>query len=119
MITLNSLIVPKYLKGETLWHFSLPQNIKKTRRWDPLKAKKFRIVSKKIEKGDPSVSFAFAHARKYFWLKQGFEPVTTGFTVNRVKSVLKNGLWSDEKKEKKTSHCNSQALFTRKAPNKS
>ena len=27
-------------------------------------------------------------ARKSFWLKQGLEPVTAGFTVNRVKTVL-------------------------------
>ena len=28
------------------------------------------------------------NARKSFWLKQGLEPVTAGFTVNRVKTVL-------------------------------
>ena len=28
------------------------------------------------------------NARKSFWLKQGLEPVTAGFTVNRIKTVL-------------------------------
>ena len=46
-------------------------------------SKKGRTVPKKNEIGDPSVSSAFANARKCFWLKQGLEPVT----VNRVKSV--------------------------------
>ena len=49
-----------------------------------METKKIRTVPKKIEKGDPSVSFAFANARKSCWLKQGLEPVTAGFTVNRV-----------------------------------
>ena len=44
-------------------------------------------MPEKNERGDSSVSSAFANARKSFWLKQGLEPVTVGFTVNRVKSV--------------------------------
>ena len=47
--------------------------------------------AEKIEREDPSVSSAFANARNSFWLKQGLEPVTAGFTVNRVKSVLQSG----------------------------
>ena len=43
--------------------------------------------AEKIERGNPSGYSAFANARKSFWLKQGLEPVTAGFTVDRVKSV--------------------------------
>ena len=77
MRILNSLIVPKYIKGETLWafwHFSLMQNIRKPEGgalWRQKKIEKSRTVPKKI-------------ARKSFWLKQGLEPVTAGFTVKRV-----------------------------------
>ena len=55
---------------------------------------KSRTVPKKIERGDPSVSSAFANARKSFWLKKGLETVTAGFTVNRVKSVLECGTYT-------------------------
>ena len=54
---LNSLIVPKYLKGETLWafwHFSLLQNIKKNLKVGPFEGKKSKksfTVAKKIERG--------------------------------------------------------------------
>ena len=64
---------------------------------DPWKARKFRKKSqcrKKIERGEPSVSSAFANARKSFWLKQGLEHVTAGFPVNRLKSVLKSGTYT-------------------------
>ena len=53
--------------------------------------------AEKIETGDPLVSSAFANDRKSFWLKQGLEPVTAGFTVNRVKSVLKSGIYTMSK----------------------
>ena len=86
------------------------------------KNQKSRTVPKKIERGDPSVSSAFANARKTLWLKQELEPVTAGFTVNRVKSTKKyihnEVCGMTKKKEKKTSHCNSRALFTIKAPTK-
>ena len=56
MRILNSLIVPKYIKGETLWafwHFSLLQNIKKNLKVGPFagkkKSKKSRGAPKKIE----------------------------------------------------------------------
>ena len=56
MRILNSLIVPKYIKGETLWafwHFSLLQNIKKNLKVVPFegekKFEKSRTVPKKIE----------------------------------------------------------------------
>ena len=56
-------------------------------------------------KGDPSVPSGFANARKNFWLKQGLEPATAGFPLNRIKSVLKmvHGGWAllSDKKEKK------------------
>ena len=58
MRILNSLIVPKYLKGETLWafwHFSLLQNIKKNLKVGPFKGKKrrkkCRTVPKKLKEG--------------------------------------------------------------------
>ena len=57
----------------------------------PFEGKKNRknsTVAKTIERGDPSFSSAFAIARKSFCLKQGLQPVTTGFTVNSLKSVL-------------------------------
>ena len=72
--------------------------ISKTLKMGPFEGKKnwkkSCTVSKKIERGDSSVSSAFANARKSFWLEQGPEPVTTGFTVNRVKCVLKNGTYT-------------------------
>ena len=43
MRNLNSLIVPKYLKGETLWafwHFCLLQNIRKHLKMGPFEGKK-------------------------------------------------------------------------------
>ena len=55
---------------------------------------KNHTMPKKNERGDPSVSSAFAKPRKSFWLKQGLEPVTAGFTVNRVKPVLKSGTYT-------------------------
>ena len=48
----------------------------------------------KILKEDPSVSSALANARKSLWQKQGLEPVTAGFTVNRIKFVLKSGTYT-------------------------
>ena len=72
-------------------------------------------------------------ARKSFWLRQGLEPVTAVLTVNRVKTVLtstrervksiKKYIHDDvcgltKKNRKKTTHCNSRALFTRKSPTK-
>ena len=69
-------------------------------------------------------------ARKSFWLRQGLEHVTAGFTVNQVKTVLtstrervksvKSGTYTMKSvvRPKKTSHCNNRALLTRKAPNK-
>ena len=53
--------------------------------------KKSRTVQEKIRRGDHSVLSVFANARKSFWLTQGLEPVTAGFPVNRLKSVLKSG----------------------------
>ena len=100
MRILNSLRVPKYLKGETLWafwHFSSLQNNKKNLKMGPFEGKKFEKKShsaEKHERGDPSDSSAFANARKKFWLKQGLEPVAAGFTVNREKSVLKSGRYA-------------------------
>ena len=96
---LNNLIVPKYLKGETLWVFGtlVCCKISKNLKVAPFEGKKIEKKShsaKKIERGDPSVSSAFANARKSSWLKQGLEPVTAGFTVNRVKSVLKSGTYT-------------------------
>ena len=58
-------------------------------------------MQKKYERGDTSVSSAFANARKSFWLKQGLEPVTAGFTVNRVKSVLQDEVCGVTKKKEK------------------
>ena len=92
MRILNSLIVLKYIiKRETLWafwNFSLLQNITKNLKMGPFegekKSKKNRIVPKKIESRTVSKKIA----RKSFWLRQGLEPVTAGFTVNRVKTVL-------------------------------
>ena len=56
MRILNSLIVPKYAKGKTLWafgHFSLLQNIIKNLKVGPFQgkknSKKSRTVPKKIE----------------------------------------------------------------------
>ena len=45
------------------------------------KSKKSRRAPKKIER-------VAQFARQCFWLKQGLESVTAGFTVNRVKTVL-------------------------------
>ena len=45
---------------------------------------------KKIErplKNIPLVSLSFANARKRFWQKQGLEPVTIGFPLNRLVEV--------------------------------
>ena len=56
MRILNGLIVPKYLKGETLWafwHFSLLQNFKKKLKVGPIEGENFeksRTVPKKIER---------------------------------------------------------------------
>ena len=51
MRILNSPIVPKYIKGFwAFWHFSLVQSIKKTWRWDPLKAKNSKKKSHSAEK---------------------------------------------------------------------
>ena len=47
-------------------------------------AKKSRTVSKQFERVTQSQKIA----QKRFWLKQGLEPVTAGFTVNREKTVL-------------------------------
>ena len=64
-------------------------------------SKKSRTVPKKIESHSAEI------ARKNFWLKQGLEPVTAGFTVNRVltsesevckKWYIRDEVWSDEKK---------------------
>ena len=54
MRILNSLIVPKYIKGETLWafwHFSLMQNIRKPEGgalWRQKKSKKVAQFRKKL-----------------------------------------------------------------------
>ena len=48
MRILNSLIVPKHIKGETLWafwHFSLLQNIKKNLKVGPFEGKKIEKVA--------------------------------------------------------------------------
>ena len=90
----------------------------------PLGFLKIQSVAKKSknERRDPSVSSAFPNTRKSFKLKQRLEPVTPGFPVHRLKSVLKSGTYTMRsvvwQKKKKTSHCNSRALFSRKAPTK-
>ena len=59
---------------------------------DPLETfKNFRKnpTKPKNQKGDPSVSSGFANAGKSFWLKQGFEPETTGFPLNRLVELIK------------------------------
>ena len=44
-------------------------------------------VEKKIKRGDILVSSGFANIRKSFWLRQGREPVTAGFPLNRLVEV--------------------------------
>ena len=74
MRILNSLIVPKYLKGETLWafwHFSLLQNIKKTSRWKPFEGKKMEkshSAEKKLKRG-PFSLVRFRKCSKRFLAK--------------------------------------------------
>ena len=106
---MNSLIVPKYIKGETLWafwHFSLLQNIKKK-----LEGGTFEVIknskSHRGPKKNESRTVPKKIARKSFWLMQGLEPVTAGFTVNRINSVLKSGTYTmrsvvGRKKKEKT-----------------
>ena len=87
MRILNSLIVPKYIKGETFWafwHLSLLQNIGKNLKVGPFQGKK---IEKKLHSAEEKLKQSHSAkkiARKSFWLKQGLEPVTTGFTVNRL-----------------------------------
>ena len=76
-------------------------------------------MPKKNERGDPSVSSAFANTRKKFLAKARTR--TRDHWVHRKPSkvctkkwYIHDGVWSD----KKNSHCNSRALFTRKAPTK-
>ena len=45
--------------------------------------------SRKIERRDPLVSCGFANAGKSFRLKQGLEPATVGFPLNRLTHVTK------------------------------
>ena len=86
------------LKRGDLFGTAVCCKISKNLKGDPLKAKKNRkkvaLCRKKIRRGDPSISSAFANVRKSFWLKQGLEPVIAGFPVNRLKSVLKSGTYT-------------------------
>ena len=75
--------------------------------------------SEKKLKGDPLVLSGFPNARKRFWLKQGLEPATVGFPINRLTSVSKSGTYRVRsvvwrKKNKETSPCISQALLVKK-----
>ena len=93
MRILNSLIVPKYLRGETrwnFWHFSLLQNFKKNLKVGPFEGKKIKKVAQCRKKLKEGISSVFANARKSFWLKQVLEPVTARLNKNREKSVLKS-----------------------------
>ena len=54
---------------------------------DPLET--FTSVQKSISRKNREVLSSFANARKYFWLKQGLEPATAGFPLNRLSSVPK------------------------------
>ena len=59
MRILNSLIVPKYLKGETLWafwHFSLLQNIKKNLKVGSFEGKKNSKKSSTVPKKNRPLS---------------------------------------------------------------
>ena len=122
MRILNSLIVPKYLKGETLWAFcckiKLAANYQEKLKVGPGKKSKVAQCRKKLE-DCPSVSSAFANARKFLakartrtrdrWFHRKPSKMCTN------KWYIPDELWSDEKK---TSQCNSQALTTRKAQTK-
>ena len=57
-------------------------------------SEKIAQCRKKIGRGDPSVSSTFANDRESFWLKRGLKPVTAGFNVKRVKSVIKSGRYT-------------------------
>ena len=79
------------------------------------KLKKNRTVPKKIERGDPSVSSAFANALAKARTR------TRDRSVHRKPSKVCTKKWYIHDEVcglKKTSHCNSRALFTRKAPTK-
>ena len=128
MRILNSLLVPKYTKGETFWafwHLSLLQNTIKTRMWDPLKAKKSKKVvqcRKKLKEG-PFSLVRFRKCSKKSLAKARTR--TRDHWVHRKPSKVcaKKRYIHDEvcglaKKRKKTSHCNSRAIFTKKVPTK-
>ena len=50
--------------------------------------KKFEKKSQCRKKIERVAQCRKKNAQKSFWLKQGLEAVTTGFTVNQVKTVL-------------------------------
>ena len=117
--------MPKNVKGGTLWAlltYILLQNIKKLERGTK-KFEKSRTVPKKIERGDPLVSSGFV--KKRLKMKGGTlctKFALAGLGLRSFISFCKKWYIRDEvcgltkQKRKKTSHCKSRALFTRKAP---
>ena len=135
MRILNSLIVPKYIKRETLWvfwYFSLLQNIKKLKGgnlWRRKKSKKSRTVPKKIESRTvPKKSFSkqfLAKARtrtRDRWVQRKPSKDCTDvytWTSEVCKKYIHDEVCGlTKKKEIKTSHCNNRALFTKNSNSK-
>ena len=54
--------------------------------------KKTSQSQKKLE-GGPFSLVQFAKARDSCWLKDGLEPATVGFSLNRLRSVPKSGTY--------------------------
>ena len=78
--------MPKKTERGTLWDFStsvLSENSKKMKR-GPFEGKKNRKKVAQCRKKLKESHSEEKIARKSFWLKQGLEPVTAGFTINRV-----------------------------------
>ena len=73
---------------------------------------------KKLKRGDYLVSSSFTNARNSFQLKQGLQPATAGFLLNRLPSVPKSDTYRVSSvvwRKKKSSHCMSPALLSKSA----
>ena len=124
----NSLIEPKNVLG----FFNVQSGAKhQTIGGGPFEEFKSFKKSLKAEKGAGKVSqrqkigrgtlLGFAFQGRGLWMRSKSSQVLS--TIGKSESFTKCGAYgmsekSDEKKRKKTSHCNSRALFTRKAPTK-
>ena len=83
--------MPKDVKGDILGFLKF-QFVAKYQKIEEGRFGDTKFFEKKL-KGDPSDSSDSANAQKSSWLKQGLEPVTDGFSLNRLKSVLKSGTY--------------------------